>query len=95
MRSKDQSVGLDPGKRGEEWQKRSKELVEKLFISWKKYYKELPKKSATGIAIGYALNNEAALKRLLSDGKIEIDNNAAERAMRSIALRHCNKITWY
>ena len=82
--------GLDPGKREEARQKRSKDLVEKLFISWKKYHKELPKQSATRAAISYALNNESALKRFLSDGKIEIDNNAAERAMRSIALGRKN-----
>ena len=82
--------GLDPNKRYEARQKQSKDLVEKLFINWKKYLKYLPKKSATAIAINYALNNEDALKRFLDDGKIEIDNNAAERAMRSIALGRKN-----
>ncbi len=77
--------GLDPDKRYKVRQERSKDLVEKLFINWKKYLKELPKKSATALAINYALNNEIALKRFLDDGKIEIDNNAAERAMRVIA----------
>ena len=81
---------LDPGKRRESRQKLSKDLVEKLFINWKKYLKALPKKSATGLAINYALNNEDALKRFLDDGKIEIDNNAAERAMRAIALGRKN-----
>ena len=33
---------------------------------------------------------EDALKRFLDDGKIEIDNNAAERAMRAIALGRKN-----
>ncbi len=70
--------GLDSDKRYKARQERSKDLVEKLFINWKKYLKGLPKKSATGLAINYALNNEDALKRFLSDGKIEIDNNAAE-----------------
>lgn len=78
--------GSDPDKRYKVRQKRSKDLVEKLFISWKKYQKALPKKSATGLAINYALNNEAALKRFLNDGKIEIDNNASERAMRVVAM---------
>jgi hypothetical protein len=39
---------------------------------------------------GIAVNNEDALKKFLNDGKIEIDNNAAERAMRSIALGRKN-----
>ena len=82
--------GSDPDKRYKVRQKRSKDLVEKLFISWKKYQKALPKKSATGLAINYALNNEAALKRFLNDGKIEIDNNASERAMRVVAMGRKN-----
>tara|TARA_B110000503_G_C7149263_1_gene414393 strand:- start:376 stop:1971 length:1596 start_codon:yes stop_codon:yes gene_type:complete len=82
--------GLDPGKRYEMRQNQSKDLVDKLFKNWKKWQKELPNKSATSLAINYALNNEAALKRFLNDGKIEIDNNIAERAMRSIALGRKN-----
>ena len=82
--------GLDPGERYKARQERSKDLIEKLFINWKKYLKDLPKKSVTGLAINYALNNEDALKRFLDDGKIEIDNNAAERAMRAIALGRKN-----
>ena len=44
----------------------------------------------TAKAISYALNNEIALQRFLGDGKIEIDNNAAERSMRSIAVGRKN-----
>lgn len=84
--------GLDPDQRYKFRQERSKDLVGKLFINWKKYLKELPKKSATALAINYALNNEDALKKFLDDGKIEIDNNAAERAMRAIALGRKNWI---
>ncbi len=50
----------------------------------------MPVKSPTAKAINYALNNEAALRRFLDDGKIEIDNNAAERAMRPIAVGRKN-----
>jgi transposase len=82
--------GKDPDKRLEERQKTSKQLLEKLFVDWKKYQKDLPKKSSTAQAIQYALNNEVALKRFLSDGKIEIDNNIAERAMRTVALGRKN-----
>ena len=76
--------GLDLGKRLDHRQKLSKELVCKLFINLKKYRKALPQKSSTAKAIAYALNNEAALMRFLDDGKIGIDNNAAERAIRPI-----------
>lgn len=43
-------------------------------------------KSPMGKAIRYALNQWDALQTYLSDGRLEIDNNAAERAMRPIAV---------
>ena len=50
----------------------------------------LPTKSETAKAIRYALTRWQALKRYLGDGRIEIDNNAAERAIRPIALGRKN-----
>ena len=50
----------------------------------------MPKKSSTAKAIAYAINNEKALKIFLVDGNIEIDNNAAERALRSVAIGRKN-----
>ena len=82
--------GLDPGARLENRQKDSKEIVDKLFVNLKKYRKDLPAKSSTAKAITYALNLETALKRFLDDGQIEIDNNAAERSMRPIAVGRKN-----
>ena len=82
--------GLDPSKRLQHRQRVSKGIVDKLYINLKKYRKDLPLKSTTAKAIAYALNNETALKRFLEDGKIEIDNNAAERSIRSIAVGRKN-----
>lgn len=82
--------GLEPDKRLEERTKKSKVLVEKLFTGFRKAYDQLPKKSSTAKAISYALNNQNALMKFLDNGKIEIDNNAAERAMRSIAIGRKN-----
>ena len=56
----------------------------------KKYRDKLPQKSSTVKVINYAMNNQVALMRFLDDGQIEIDNNAAERAMRGIALGRKN-----
>lgn len=47
-------------------------------------------KSALGIAIGYALNNWAALKRYRDEGHLAIDNNLAERTLRAVALGRNN-----
>ena len=44
----------------------------------------------TAEAIGYAMNQWQALRRYLDDGRIEIDNNAAERALRTVALGRKN-----
>ncbi|QCO03324.1 IS66 family transposase [Azospirillum argentinense] len=47
-------------------------------------------KSALAEAIRYALSRWPALTRYLADGRLEIDNNIAERAMRAVALGRKN-----
>ena len=41
------------------------------------------KKSPLALAIRYSLTRWVSLPRYVQDGRIEIDNNAAERALRS------------
>lgn len=41
-------------------------------------------------AMGYTLNQWRALTRFLEDGRLPLDNNAAERALRPIALGRKN-----
>jgi hypothetical protein len=50
----------------------------------------LSRKSDTTAAILYALNRWDALVRYCDDGIIEIDNSAAERALRGVALGRKN-----
>jgi transposase/outer membrane murein-binding lipoprotein Lpp len=50
----------------------------------------LSTKSDTTAAILYALNRWAALTRYCDDGTLEIDNSAAERALRGVALGRRN-----
>jgi transposase len=50
----------------------------------------LSKKSELAVAIRYALSRWAALTRYRDDGRLEIDNNAAERALRAVALGRKN-----
>lgn len=47
-------------------------------------------KSELAQAIGYSLTRWKALTRYVDDGRIEIDNNAAERALRGVALGRGN-----
>jgi hypothetical protein len=51
---------------------------------------KLSQKSDTTAAIRYALTRWDVLLRYLDDGHIEIDNNAAERSLRSVALGRKN-----
>jgi len=51
---------------------------------------KLSKKSDTAIAVRYALGRWDALMRYCDDGRLEIDNNAAERALRAVALGRKN-----
>lgn len=41
-------------------------------------------------ALGYARNHEDALKRFLEDGRLKLDNNASERALRKVAVGRKN-----
>lgn len=52
--------------------------------------RQLSKKSDLAGAIHYALARWKALTRYRDDGRIEIDNNAAERALRAVALGRKN-----
>src|SRR6266404_3942855 len=51
---------------------------------------QLSKKSELALAIRYALSRWTALTRYRDDGRLEIDNNAAERALRAVALGRKN-----
>ena len=51
--------------------------------------KLLPK-SKLGQAVSYLRNNWDALKRFLSDGRLPIDNNEAERDLRCVAVGRKN-----
>lgn len=52
--------------------------------------RRISQKSALAEAIRYATTRWAALIRYVADGRIEIDNNAAERALRAVALGRKN-----
>jgi transposase len=51
---------------------------------------KLSRKSDTTAAIRYALSRWRALVRYCDDGHLEIDNNAAERALRAVAVGRKN-----
>lgn len=51
---------------------------------------QLSAKSPMALAIGYSLSNWTALTRFVDDGRIEAHNNAAERALRGVAIGRKN-----
>jgi len=51
---------------------------------------KLSQKSDVAVAIRYASERWSALLQYCGDGRIEMDNNAAERALRAVALGRKN-----
>lgn len=82
--------GEPPDVRKAARQHSSTHKVEALRLWLDDNLKRLPQKSGTAEAIRYALSRWKSLCRFLDDGSIEIDNNAAERAIRPIALGRKN-----
>jgi transposase len=70
------------------------ERSQPLLASLKQWLEEtlgkLSKKSETAVAIRYALGRWDSLLRYVGDGRLEMDNNAAERALRVVALGRKN-----
>jgi transposase len=68
----------------------SKPLLDSLRQWFEATLSKLSRKSETTVAIRYALSRWDALLRYIEDGDIEIDNNAAERSLRGVALGRKN-----
>src|SRR6266700_3967164 len=79
-----------PEERRQVRQARSKPLLASLRQWFEAALPKLSRKSDTTVAIRYALSRWDALARYCDDGHIEIDNNAAERALRAVALGRKN-----
>jgi transposase len=82
--------GRSPDERQLERQTRSRPLLTSLQSWLKESLTRLSRKSETAVAINYALGRWPALVRYCEDGLLEIDNNAAERALRAVAIGRKN-----
>ena len=69
---------------------RSRPLLESLKQWFEETLGKLSRKSDTTKAIRYALGCWNALLRFCDDGHLEIDNNAAERSLRTVVLGRKN-----
>jgi transposase len=65
-------------------------ILEELFAWLEGLRGQVLPKSPMGEAVGYALNNKAALLRYTEQGFLEIDNNASERGEKTIAIGRKN-----
>ena len=82
--------GRPPDERAEVRQARAGPELEALHAWLHTIVAKLSKKSELALAIRYALSRWNALTRYRDDGRLEIDNNAAERALRAVALGRKN-----
>ena len=82
--------GSPPDHRRAVRQEQSAPIVTALHQWLKDQLLTVSRKSVTADAIGYAMNHWVAFTRFLEDGRIETDNNAAERALRCVALGRKN-----
>jgi hypothetical protein len=89
--------GIEKEIRGRPPEQRKQIRIERsrpLLISLKTWFEaslsKLPRKSELTQAIHYALGRWTQLMRYCDDGLLEIDNNAAERELRAVALGRKN-----
>ncbi len=79
-----------PAQRQQERNTRARPLLDALKQWLESNLTKLSQKSELAKAIRYPLARWPALVRYCDDGQLEIDNNAAERALRAIALGRKN-----
>ncbi len=65
-------------------------LVDEFFTWAEATEAKLSAKSSLAGAFRYAINRQKALSRFITDGRLEVDNNIAENAMRGIAIGRKN-----
>ena len=82
--------GRTPSERMAVRQARAGPELEALHAWLQTTLRSLSQKSELALAIRYALSRWAALIRYRDDGRLEIDNNAAERSLRAVALGRKN-----
>ena len=82
--------GRPPDERATIRQARAGPLLESLRQWLRHLLARVSKKSELAKAVSYILTRWTALTRYRDDGRLEIDNNAAERSLRAVALGRKN-----
>jgi transposase len=84
--------GQSPAHRLAARRNRSKLIVEAMRLWLEAQHTPLPGRSTLAEAIRYALSRWEGLTRFLHDGRIELDTNPVERAIRPVALGRKNHL---
>jgi transposase len=82
--------GAPPDVRQKVRQERTKPLIAELRKILDDAHRRLSPKSVMAIAIAYGTKRWTALTHFLDNGSLEIDNNIAERSLRSVAIGRKN-----
>jgi transposase len=83
-------TGMPPDHRRRERQQRSKPIAEALAAWADETVRKLSRKSELAAAFRYMRARWAALVRCFDDGRLALDNNPAERALRGVAIGRKN-----
>jgi transposase len=86
----DEIRGRPPDERRQIRDTRARPLLNSMHEWLQERLAKLSKKSDVAAAINYALGRWSVLMRYCDDGRLEIDNNAAERALRAVAIGRKN-----
>jgi hypothetical protein len=84
------SADLDDAARRAVRREQSVPLLDELFAWMALKEAEVLPKGPMAAALRYSLKLETALRRYADDGRLEIDNNRAERALRPVAVGRKN-----
>jgi transposase len=82
--------GKPPDERRRRRQLHTEPLMRELKDWFEQTLARVSKKSELAVSIRYALTRWVGLTRFIDDGRVEIDNNAAERALRCVAVGRRN-----
>jgi len=86
--------GLPPEQRRQRRQLQSKPIAEALVAWAEQPLRQLSRKSELAQAFRYMRARWTALVRCLDDGRLALDNNPAERALRCVAIGRKNYPYW-
>lgn len=84
--------GQQPDRRAAARRQASAPIINELLALWEKELGRISQKSKLADAIRYALSRRRSLERFLDDGRIEIDSNIVERAIRPQAIIRKNAL---